>query len=265
MASTASPVPESGRQSGRSRRRILPAVALCLAQATIAGTGPADPRQRLGGASPAWLQAVGRLTVPSVRYQDGETRHYREDCSASLIAADPQRRADTVVTAWHCLENYRIVSRTIEFRLLRQGAVVFTSGAQRLADGGHIGRDWALLRLYKPVPTALARPLTLHTGPAVAGRPVTMAGFSRDSGLGDGGRRLTYHAGCRILAHSESLGETDCRAHKGASGGAVVQLSTGGRPQLLGVVSRGDGQDYSTYIPARRFRNAARGYLAPGL
>jgi hypothetical protein len=88
-----------------------------------------------------------------------------------------------------------------------------------------------------------------------------MAGYSRDQGLGAGGTRLSYDIACNITRQQAGASESDCTAYKGASGGAVIQLSASGKPQLSGVISRGDSQRLSIYIPIAGFRGAISHHL----
>jgi hypothetical protein len=83
-----------------------------------------------------------------------------------------------------------------------------------------------------------------------------MAGYSRDQGIGEGGRRLSFDPACLITARAPASSASNCRAHKGASGGAVMQLSAAGTPLLSGVISEGDGAGLSTFVPVAAFRSA---------
>jgi hypothetical protein len=88
-----------------------------------------------------------------------------------------------------------------------------------------------------------------------------MAGYSRDSGIGDSGQVLTFDPACVIQHQQRSLGDTNCLAHKGASGGAVIQLSNNTEPLMCGVISQGNGEGRSTFVPVSGFRNAINLYL----
>ena len=92
----------------------------------------------------------------------------------------------------------------------------------------------------------------MHTPNAYPGRPVTMAGYSRHDAVDQRGRVLTFDADWAIIGQQA---ETDCAAFKGASGGAVVNLSGVGEPLLCGVSSQGDGAGRSLYAPIHNFRN----------
>ena len=240
-------------------RWLLTALS-ALTPATLAGDGRAtpDPREVYGPAAPQWLRAVGKLQVPGGVFRDGNHHYVREDCSATLVTASPGRKADTIVTAWHCLANYRDLSRAILFTL-PQGAQ--PREAYRLTDGGGMHADWALLRLRQPVAPAEAAALSIHTGRADRDNVISLAGYSRDSGKGGGGGQLTFDPACHITAQAAQVTDSDCLAHRGASGGAVVQLSAGGEALLSGVVSEGDGDGFSTFVPVDAFRSALRQYL----
>ena len=216
----------------------------------------ADTRQVYSEQAPTWLRAVGRLQVPGSKYIEGRRRHHREDCSATLVTRRAAENFHTIVTAWHCLEFYNDVSKPIVFSLTSIGGTRLTREAYRLAQGGSMSADWAILRLYNPVSAGTANAVTISDGRADPERAITMAGFSRDDGKGAHGEQLTFDASCKITGQQRATSDSNCWAFKGASGGAVVQVSAGGTPQLTGVVSQGDGAGLSTYVPVNAFRSA---------
>ena len=221
----------------------------------------ADGRLAYDDESPPWLRAVGVLTVPAVKYQDGRARNLREDCSATLVAGRRGQPADIIVTAWHCLEFYRDLSKPITFTLgnTLQGGI--SHRARRLADGGGISADWAILRLQRAIPADSVSAMQVHPGAADPRRAITAAGYSRDRDRQPQDRQLTYDPTCRILQREGLLVQSDCAAHKGASGGAVVQISTEGVAQLSGVISQGDGEAVLLYVPVDEFRQVLARYL----
>jgi hypothetical protein len=235
--------------------------ALLLAALPAAATEPPDGRLAFHESAPGWLRAVGSLQVPGQRVSEGRRSHYREDCSATLVATASDRQADIIVTAWHCLALYGDLSKPITFTLLMETDRPLVREARRLADGGSMHADWAVLRLATPVPRDRVAPLTLDPGRADPDRSVAMAGYSRDDGLGLGGERLTYDPDCKITHQQQRASESDCVAYRGASGGAVVQISAGGVPQLTGVISRGDSESVSIFVPVSDFRSAVRRFL----
>ncbi|MEP1470311.1 MAG: serine protease [Halieaceae bacterium] len=221
----------------------------------------AEARKVYSGDSPAWLQLVGRLDVPGFKYKEGRRVHHRENCTATLIGRDGAQQADHVVTAWHCLEFYRDLSMTITFSLPHHSASATVREARKLVDGGGITADWAILRLTKPVPLLPSSALLVDAGEIDKSEPLVMAGYSGDSGLGQSGEALTYHENCRQVERLRQSTHTDCQAYKGASGGPVVRYSESGAFYLAGVISQGNGEGTSTYIPISRFRGMLNSYL----
>lgn len=244
--------------------RPLLLIALSLFTACPAQAGS---NQVYNDASPPWLRAIGKLHVPGIRYEAGYQLNHREDCSATLVtsgvessAPQDKRGANTIITAWHCLESYRDLSKTITFTLLYGTQDSISFEAYRLADGGGMDADWAVLRLLKPVDAGLASGLRVHPGRADKRQPVIMAGYSKDSL----GKRLSYDPDCSITDQTpqgKGPSESNCKALKGASGGALIQLSSNGDPFLAGVISQGDGDELSIFVPVKDFRSAIQASL----
>lgn len=225
----------------------------------VASATQAETRTVFNSESPSWLRAVGKLQVPGVKYDNGHQRIHQEGCSATLIAKPGNLRADTIVTAWHCLEYYGDLSKAIRFTLLHGTKQSVSIEARRLADGGSMSADWAVLRLLEAVPSDRITALTVHLKGADKQRSITMAGYSKNSPE----ERLSYDLNCSIITPAPS-GHRDiasnCSALQGASGGAVVQFS-GGMPMLTGVISQGNGEGLSVYVPVEKFRSAIRAAL----
>ncbi|MEH6636000.1 MAG: trypsin-like serine protease [Halioglobus sp.] len=237
---------------------VMPVVTAAAAPPAPGG----DSRLAYSSESPQWLRAVGRLQIPGQKFEQGRVSHHREDCSATLVARHPGTKADTIITAWHCLEFYNDVSQAITFTLSARSAdPVITSEAYRLADGGGMHADWAILRLYQAIPSDQVSAVNIHPERADPSRPITMAGYSRDNGLGDNGERLTFDPQCRITHQANGGSNSNCTAYKGASGGAVMQLSHLGQAQFCGVISQGNGEGISTFVPLSGFRNAINLHL----
>ena len=242
-----------------------PLVQLLVAAIFVLATSlaQADSREVFHQASPSWLRAVGKLHVPGIKYERGHQRNHREDCSATLITNHRQvskAGANTIITAWHCLEFYNDLSKTITFTLLDGTGDSFSTEAYRLADGGGMDADWAVLRLIDTVPTSQVSALIIHPDRADSQRPIIMAGYSKNSP----GERLSYDPDCSITfqsTHGKDSSASNCKALKGASGGAVVQLSIQGEPLLAGVISQGNGEDLSLFVPVMNFRSAIQASL----
>ena len=211
----------------------------------------ADPRQVVGAASPAWLQAVGKLTVPGYRYKNGERRHHEQHCTATLISKN------MILSGWHCLEHYTDMSQTIIFTLPNTAAHARRT-ARRVADGGGMHADWSLLKLNKPIqmPIAAAVAVSAVNIGKAGTQPLTLAGYSRDKGVGENGRQLTYHAGCKISHNEVYRVATNCVAFKGSSGGPVVYDSV-----IIGVVSAGDSEQLSYFTPSGLFLSTVKRYV----
>ncbi|MEH6567673.1 MAG: trypsin-like peptidase domain-containing protein [Halioglobus sp.] len=241
--------------------RTIAVLALVIAgQASHAqehGPTTADSRQVYTETlSPVWLRAVGKLQVPGTKIVKGRRSHHWEDCSGTLVASPGNSHADTVITAWHCLEYYNDLSQRITFTLLPDSPDSVELEVYRLADGGSMNADWAILRLQQPIARTQIAAMPVHPREAKKDDNIIMAGYSSDEQLGRHGEKLTYDADCNITEHSRSGGGSNCYAHKGASGGAVVFLSNKGEAWFSGVISQGDGVGFSTYVPVTGFRNA---------
>ncbi|MFT6365079.1 MAG: hypothetical protein ACJAUG_001723 [Halioglobus sp.] len=220
-----------------------------------------DPRKVFSQTSPKWLTAVGKLYVPSIKMIEGYRSNHREDCSATLVSRPGKKEADTVITAWHCLEFYTDLSKSIIFTLLPDSSAPISTEVHRLADGGGMHADWAILRLHQPIPSDRVLSLRIHPARASSESTISMAGYSSDAGLGHGGNSLTYDPFCNVTLQVRHSSNSNCRAFRGASGGAVVQLSSDGVPWLSGVISQGDGEQLSVFIPVARFRSAINLHL----
>jgi Trypsin-like peptidase domain len=244
---------------------LMAVIGACLAPWLAAATddseSPIDSRQVYYPGAPGWLSAIGKLQVPGRKIEAGRDSQYREDCSASLIAGSGGGAADTIVTAWHCLEFYSDLSKQIVFTLLPDSKHAISSEVYRIADGGGMYADWAILRLHKPIVAPGVSPLKVNPGRPRAGASIVMAGYSSDAGLGDFGRLLTYDAHCEITRQERVSSNSNCRAYRGASGGAVVQLSKTGEALFSGVISQGDGAGTSIFVPVDGFRGAINRHL----
>lgn len=237
-------------------KRPAPRLALLLLLLLPTPLAATAATQASTAAVPHVLRAVGRLDIPGSRVEDGLRRHYREHCSGTLLAAPDAVAAALVLTAWHCLDYYTDLSRTIRFGLQAADGALHWLPARVIADGGSMAADWALLRLQRPLPLERFVAARVSARAPRAGDAFTMAGFPAATRTPGSRRRLRYHAGCRSTGHAGADLLTNCLARKGASGGAVF---SGDR--LVGVVSRGDGAGRSIFVPTARFRGRLRSLL----
>jgi hypothetical protein len=228
---------------------------MAFAQPVEVAAAP-DPRLVYSNKSPSWLGAVGKLYVPGIKYEQGHGTHHRENCSATLVTDRPRASADTIITAWHCIEHYKDLSKPITFTIFPGSMTTMSFDAYRLEDGGAMTADWAILKLIQPIPVTTVTALITHSDRADPRRPVLMAGYSADNGMGNGGGHLTYDPSCTIVRQQFHRSDSNCRAFRGASGGAVIQVSAQGEPLLSGVISQGNGTDLSIFVPVAGFRRA---------
>ncbi|WP_279245904.1 trypsin-like serine peptidase [Candidatus Litorirhabdus singularis] len=223
----------------------------------------AEPRQLHNNKAPGWMASVGKLTVPGQKWEDGERHHYQENCSGTLISkkkihdpSDTRHSARYVISAWHCLEYYNDLSKAISFSLPNSE---IEHNAALVISGGSMNADWVLLRLDQPI--AIDAPIVIWTEPASIGKTtLTSAGYSRDLMAADNGRLLSYHPDCSVTAIASAVITTNCRAAKGASGGPLVAVVEG-EVRLLGVLSAGDGEAVSLYVPSDQFARRVAPYL----
>lgn len=217
-------------------------------------TVTADPRL-IGqqAQSPPWTWAIGKLSVSGQKREGKHKRFHTENCSATLVKQPGKANVKLIVSAWHCFEYYNDLTYPIVFHLTTKQGKKLSKKARLLSSGGDMQGDWAILELLKPIAAEQVRALSLQPE-SIDSKDVSLAGYSRDHGLGQGGKHLSYHPNCQILARQGSVWQSNCIAHKGASGGAVIQI-TGGTAYLAGVVSAGNGEGLSYFIPASVFRN----------
>jgi V8-like Glu-specific endopeptidase len=247
-----------------SARRIKSAtVALLTALAVCIGLPSwADPRQVADLTQDSWLRAVARLTIPTDRVIDERRTAQQEHCSAVLLRSthSSQQRA-LLLTAWHCIEHYHNLAYPIEARVTVSGEEAMTLEARVIERGQDMESDWALLQLTQRIPALDQFGLYLAAQEPMPGSMVVMAGYSRDDGVGQLGEVLSFDAECQITAIVGAQMESDCRAHRGASGGAVVQLDEQGQAWLVGIISQGDGERRSYHTPLTKLREVLRSRL----
>ncbi len=257
------PVPTKCLATAAAPVRLVVSLWVAFWQLSVQAQSTAETsheaRLAYSAQSPAWLRTVGKLDVPGYRIEQGRRVHHRENCTATLLGTSEDARH--IVTAWHCLEYYQDLSMKISFSLPHFSPHPVVRQARRLADGGGMSADWAILELIEPVAFGPVPALTFDGGQDTPEAALVMAGYSRDAGLGGSGETLTYHKDCRELGQYRGYALTNCQAYKGASGGPVVRYSSDGIPYLAGVISEGNGEDTSTYVPVARFRASLKRLL----
>ena len=194
------------------------------------------------------ISSVGQLLVPAIRYENGYARHYNERCSATAVA-EGNREALYLLSAWHCLEDYRDLSKPLLFEL----SSGFQSPVRVVASGDSMLSDWVLLRLQAPAPSSAG----IAEETSAEGSELIMAGYPRDHRAADDGPVTVL---CQQSGKDNKDSSSDCVLQKGASGGAVFNPDG----EILGVISRGDGESVSIFVPVNRFRNRLTRHLTAG-
>ena len=239
--------------SARALRSTLAVLAHCLVFAPSSlladslAAKAADPRTPLPLHSPQWQNAIGHLQVPITRLQDGRRRHFTEHCSATSVTPGP---FPLFLTAWHCLDGYDSLIEPI-LLVTNHGLTV---RLRVLDSGGSMAADWAVLQAVGPVDGLHWIPL--GTEPLRPGTRVSAAGFaptpteSLDTRGGQFAKRqLLFHSACEVTDAVTVPQISNCVAHRGASGGAILSRTESGSVRLSGVISAGDSNSVVLYHP----------------
>lgn len=246
--------PELGRAMSLVLACAVTAVcitACLLASSALAQQARPDTASGMPGQAAA-LASVGRLLVPAVRYKNGYPSHFFENCSATLVAhAAGAAYSRIVVSAWHCIEDYRDLSRSLIFENVAGTQTV----ARVIKSGGGMHSDWVLLRLDE----ALPGPAVLNPASRPPGAAYLTAGYPRPAqGLQT---VLQVHNACQAIGAPAPDITIDCVLTKGASGGGVFNSDEA--VSYAGVISRGDSATLSIFVPVARFIQSLAQIEAP--
>lgn len=210
------------------------------------------PDKQSGTVSLAAANSIGKLWIPGIRYKDGRAQNYTEQCSATLVTTNShQATSRFLLSAWHCIEDYKDLSKTIYFE---------SSNGKRyesriVVSGGGMHSDWALLRLTD----SLSPVVVLTDQSSEIGGPLEMAGFPRPNNVAESASSSwgLQVESCHTTGRDFRDWSSDCVLTKGASGGAVLDLNG----HYIGVISRGDSASQSIFVATDRFRSAISRYL----
>ena len=181
----------------------------------------------VGGAPTSSYPAVG------VTVNGGAT-----GCSATLVASN------VLLLASHCFEPGRTEIAPWQFEIRKSATDThrFPTGRGWVNSREGAGEDdVALLRLETPVPSSIARPLTLARDYPAMGNTMRMIGFGCTVRGGGG-------AGVK-RGISFSWGENKDASCPGDSGGALIAYPSS---QIVGVISgynTGSGDDLFAWVP----------------
>lgn len=202
-------------------------------------------RQRFDAKAPEWMKNVAKIEVPAIKFEQGRARHYTEYCSGTLLASSETSSARFVISAWHCVEHYQDLSRSIHVQFPHSLVTRQSGYTARLIDsGGGISRDWALLELTEGPSTTQLRGISVVK--TDTNKPATAAGFALN--LPNGRQRLSYDNSCQANGEAEWR---LCTTSKGSSGGPIVQIHDS-KPSLVGVISQGDSQGFTISYPSAK-------------
>lgn len=198
-------------------------------------------RKRYDAQAPAWMQNVASIEVPGIKFEHGRARHYTEYCSGTLLRDDSSSETRYVISAWHCVEYYQDLSRSIKIRFPHFQSSPSVYSARLIDSGGGITNDWALLELSNgPNKAQLPGMPLIMTDPA---KPATAMGFAL--ALDNGRQQLAFDDSCSAQSAQHWL---NCTTSKGASGGPIVQ-TLGSSTGIVGVISQGDSRALTISYP----------------
>ena len=181
------------------------------------------------------MRNIAVIDVPSEKRESGQSRHYTERCSGTLLQGVEPNHPKLLMTAWHCIEHYADLSKTIEVRFPHAAEKARSYPARVYRSGTSINSDWALLKLTSPVQDPKLKGLPLaHPW---ENEKATALGFA--GGLEQGRSALSFDPRCVWISSNRW---ESCQSSKGSSGGALVQVRSD-QAYLVGVISQGDSDE----------------------
>ena len=180
------------------------------------------------------MRNIAVIDVPSEKRESGQNRHYTERCSGTLLQSVEPKGPKLLMTAWHCIEHYADLSKTIGVRFPHAADKARSYSARVYRSGTSISSDWALLKLTAPVgdPKLTGLPLAAPW----ENEKATALGFA--GALEQGRSTLSFDPRC---VWSTSNLWASCQSSKGSSGGPLVQVRSN-QAYLVGVISQGDSE-----------------------
>jgi protease YdgD len=215
--------------------------------------------------------AYGAATgLPALHHEDVDQSRYPwaaigkvtnstgTECSGVMVASDK------VLTAAHCLYNYRglrfVRPDSIHFLLGYRGGRYSAHGRVSTYEIGPgfdpqryqetFDADWAVLTLSESLPSVF-EPLKLSRDSAPSGTKAMLAGYPQDRA-----EALTADRDCELRERMNQgrLVVHTCRSAKGTSGGPILISSGSGEFRIAGIqvaTLRGGGLERMVAVPAQ--------------
>lgn len=193
-----------------------------------------DTRKLVTNDSPPWTNSIGRLIVPT-KLEFITQKKYKTDfkkCSASLVNLDGYDSSNVIVTASHCLSEYKEETGDIRFiiknsknEMIQRFATIYKDSHFNEKKSKTVS-DYAILILDEKISTKDVTPLKITPKSFLKLKNeykysfASLAGFSSD--IGEYGTRLTFDPKCELNSYNTFFAHSNCAGFKGASGGPVV-------------------------------------------
>ena len=219
-----------------------------------------DTRQIVNGKSPSWTKAIGRLIIPT-KLEFITKKRYKTNykkCSASLINIENLNYSKIIVTASHCLTDYKKSTGDLRFIIKNRSGNMIQKTAFIYKDSNYNSKklktnsDYAILILNSGISSEEVNPFIVNKKSFTQLQKnskksfASLAGFSGD--IGEFGARLTYDPKCKLTYYSDIYGASNCSGFKGASGGPVVVTTTNDNKNFqynfVGVISHFKNKTY---------------------
>ena len=212
-----------------------------------------DPRKIANKNAPKWLNAIGRLIIPTKKIFISKYKYKKmiKKCSASLISLN-NISSRVIITASHCIKGYNKKAGNIRF-LIKDGENIIERIAFIYKDSKFDIKqiknkpDIAILILDEKIPIEKIKPLKINDKDFIELKNrypnsyASLGGFSSD--IGEFGLKLSYDPKCDIFAYNKYYAKSTCSGFKGASGGAIV-LNLKSKVYLVGIVSYFKNNNY---------------------
>ena len=219
-----------------------------------------DTRKVVDKNSPPWTKSIGRIIIPT-KLQFITKKRYKtkyKKCSSTLISDSIYNDSDTLITASHCLQNYKENAGNIRFiiksksgKMLHRIVSIYKDSNFNIKDMKHKS-DYAILKLDHKISIDEVTPIVVtsesfdklqkkykkHFG--------SLGGFSSD--VGDYGGLITYDPKCKLKTYNHNYAASTCTGFKGASGGPMflttIDKNNNYRYNFVGVISHFKNKNY---------------------